>query len=89
MYSDVLRTFKVNHTDLMGMVAELKNDFSIMRQDVQKIRGWVTETKCRISDLEDTVNHTLLKLSTYGGKMATLENKWMTLRTASARTTCD
>lgn len=65
---EVLRTIRVNHTDLMGMVAEIKTDFVIMQLNLQKRRG-------RISDLEDTINPLLPKINTSGRKSSTLENK--------------
>lgn len=73
--AEVLTTIKVNHTNLMGKVDGLKIDLAIMRQDMHKLRGRVTETEQRISDLEDTVTPILPKLNTYGGKITTLEDK--------------
>lgn len=56
-------------------MTEIKNDFALLRHDVQKLRGRVSETERRISDLEDTVNPLLPKVNTAGGKIATLEDK--------------
>lgn len=72
---DVLKTIKVNHSDLMGKVAELKLDITIMRQDMHKIRDRVSETERRISDLEDTVNPLLPAVKTHGTKIKSLEDK--------------
>lgn len=73
--ADVLAIIKVNHADLVGKVDGLKIDLTIMRQDVHKLRGWVTKTEQRISDLEDTIAPILPRLNTYGGKITTLEDK--------------
>lgn len=59
----------------MGKVDGLKLDLTIMRQDMQTIRGRVTETERHSSDMEDTINPVLPKLNAYRGKIATLEDK--------------
>lgn len=66
MLMDVLDTIKVN---------QLKIDLAIMRQYMQKIWGWVTETERCISDIEDTLNPFLPKVNTCGGKLNRLEDK--------------
>lgn len=82
--AEVLATIKVNHADLMGKVDGLKIDLPIVRQDMHRLRGQVTETEQRISDLEDTVTPTLPKLNTYGGRLQPWKIRSMTLKTAYA-----
>lgn len=54
---------------------EPKIDLSIMRQDMQKEHGQVTENEWHISDIDDTLNPLLPKINNCGGKIITLEDK--------------
>lgn len=72
---DVLKLIKVNHSDIMGKVEELKLDITIMRQDMHKMRDRVSETERRISDLEDAVGPVQATQKTHGTKILSLEDK--------------
>lgn len=73
MLSEVLSTIKVNHSDLIGN-EDLRLDFSILRQDMYKIKR-VTDTKKCISELEDTVKPFTSKLTACTTKLQSLEEK--------------
>ena len=72
---EVLKLMKVNHSDTMGKMEELKLDITIMRQDMHKMRDRVRETERRIGDLEDTVGPILPTIKAQGTKITSLEDK--------------
>lgn len=51
----VLEAISTCQSTLTSKIEEIKVDISLIRQDMTKLRDWVTETETRISRAEDTL----------------------------------